>query len=162
MKLKLLTLILALAAPMICNAELPSIQLSSLQGEKVTTATLNAPGKPVLVSFFATWCKPCRRELTAIHDLYPDWQDETGMELIAVSIDIAQDQAKVRSLVEYEGWDYTVWLDPNSEFLKAVGGQSVPYTVLFDAQGNIVYSHMGYQDGQEASLYEEIKKISSK
>ncbi len=162
MRLKILTFILALAAPLLMKAEVPSIQLANMNGEKVNTASLEAPGHPVVVSFFATWCKPCIRELTAIADLYPDWQDETGMELIAVSIDIAQDEAKVRSLVESHGWEYAVWLDQNSEFLKAVGGQAVPYVLLIAPDGKVVYNHMGYQDGQENALYEEIKKVANK
>ena len=74
-----------------------------------------------MISFFATWCKPCNRELKAIHEVYPDWQEETGMKLIAISTDQAQNISKVKPLVDGEGWEYDILLDPNSAFLRAMG-----------------------------------------
>ena len=119
-------------------------------------------GKPLLLAFFATWCKPCNRELKAIAELYDEWQQETGMRLIAVSVDQAQNINKVKPLVDQNGWRYDVLLDPNSELRHALGIQLIPYTVLLDGQGNIVYRHNGYTDGAELELYEKIKEIASK
>ena len=81
-------------------AQLPSIQLKDLKGKTVDVSKLNNEGKPFVISFFATWCKPCNRELKAIHEFYPDWQEETGMKLIAISIDKAQNINKVKPLVD--------------------------------------------------------------
>ncbi|MDE5624745.1 MAG: TlpA family protein disulfide reductase, partial [Muribaculaceae bacterium] len=89
------------------SAALPSVPLQNLDGDAVNASTLGTDGKPVIVSFFATWCKPCMRELAAIEQVYDDWQDETGVELVAVSIDKAQDADKVRSLVASHDWPYT-------------------------------------------------------
>ena len=71
-------------------AQLPSVKLKDLNGKVVDTAKLSNDGKPFVISFFATWCKPCNRELKAISEQYADWQEETGMKVIAVSIDQAQ------------------------------------------------------------------------
>ena len=60
-------------------ATLPDVHLRDVNGQEVSVASLAQEGKPVIISFFATWCKPCMRELKAIHELYPDWQDETGV-----------------------------------------------------------------------------------
>ena len=91
---RLATIILALVAlfavALPASAQFPSVQLKALDGSPVDAATLSNDGKPFVVSFFATWCKPCLRELKAISEVYPDWQDETGMKLIAISIDEAQ------------------------------------------------------------------------
>ena len=102
-------------------AQLPSVQLKDLEGKTVNTAELSNNGKPFVISFFATWCKPCNRELKAIHEQYADWQEETGMKVIAVSIDQAQNINKVKPMVDGEGWEYEVLLDPNSEFRRAMG-----------------------------------------
>ena len=73
-----------------CNAQLPSVSLKDINGKNINTAQLSNDGKPFIISFFATWCKPCLRELKAIQDVYDDWQEETGMKVIAVSREGAQ------------------------------------------------------------------------
>lgn len=141
------------------QAQLPSIQLKDIDGKTVDTATLSNDGKPFVISFFATWCKPCLRELRAIAELYPDWQDETGMKMFIVSIDDAQNVAKVKPLVDAEGWDYDVLLDPNSDFVRALGISMVPHLLIVDGSGNIAESHSGYTDGGEAEVIAKIREL---
>lgn len=141
---------------------LPKVVLKDMEGRTVQTDTIANNGKPLLLAFFATWCKPCNRELKAIAELYDEWQQETGVRIIAVSVDQAQNINKVKPLVDQNGWRYDVLLDPNSELRHALGIQLIPYTVLLDGQGNIVYRHNGYTDGAELELYEKIKEIASK
>jgi peroxiredoxin len=153
--------VLAMAAFQ-ASAALPSVNLQNLDGQTINTATLGTEGKPVILSFFATWCKPCMRELTAIDQVYEDWQDETGVELIAVSIDKAQDADKVRSLIASHDWPYGVLLDANSELAKSLGVQVVPHVFVLDGNGNVVYTHSGYHDGGEIELYEHVKAVAKK
>ena len=148
----------ALAA-ITASAQLPSVQLKTLDGKVVNTATLSNDGKPFVISFFATWCKPCNRELKAIHEVYPDWQEETGVKLIAVSIDQAQNINKVKPLVDANGWEYDVLLDPNGDFKRALGIQMIPYVLIVDGKGNIVYKHNGYTDGAENELIEKVREL---
>ena len=112
-----------------------------------------------IIDFFATWCKPCNRELKAIHEVYPDWQEETGVKLIAVSIDQAQNINKVKPLVDEQGWEYEVLLDPNGDFKRALGIQMIPYVLIVDGKGNIVYKHNGYTDGAEEELIEKVREL---
>ena len=65
-------------------AQLPSVKLKDINGKVVDTAKLSNEGKPFIITFFAKWCKPCNRELTAINEVYADWQEETGVKVIAV------------------------------------------------------------------------------
>ena len=139
-------------------ATLPSVQLKDLNGMPVNTATLSNNGKPMIISFWATWCKPCIRELKAIHELYPEWKQETGVRIIIVSIDDAQNAQKVKPLVDGYGWEYDVLLDPNGDFKRAMNVQSVPHVFVLDGKGNIIHNHSGYTDGAEDELYELIKK----
>ena len=143
-------------------AQLPSAFLKDLDGKTVRTDTLSNMGRPFIIDFFATWCKPCNRELTAISEVYEDWQKETGMKLIAVSIDQAQNIHKVKPLVDQEEWQYDILLDPNSDFCRALGVQLIPYTLIVDGHGKIVYRHQGYVDGAESTLIEEIRKLQKK
>lgn len=160
--LKTIVLSLMLAVGLGASAGLPSVQLKTLDGKTVDTATLSNDGKPFVISFFATWCKPCNRELKAINEVYADWQEETGMKLIAISIDEAQNATKVKPLVDSEGWEYEVLLDPNSEFKQALGINMIPHVLVIDGQGNIAESHSGYTEGAEGHLIEKIRQLEAK
>lgn len=147
---------------MVTYAQLPSVQLKTLDGKTVNTAELSNDGKPFAVCFFATWCKPCNRELKAIHEVYPDWVEETGMKIFAVSIDQGQNIQRVKPLVDSEGWEYDVLLDSNMEFERACGIRLIPHTILCDGDGKIVWQHSGYQEGGEQELLDEVRKIVKK
>lgn len=157
---KLLFALMLLPLALAASAQLPSVQLKTLDGKTEDTAELSNDGKPFVISFFATWCKPCNRELKAINEVYPDWQDETGMKLIAISIDEAQNVSKVKPLVDSEGWEYEVLLDTNSEFKRTLGIQNIPHVLIVDGEGKIVFSHSGYTDGGEEQIIEKIREIT--
>jgi len=141
------------------HAQLPAIDLKDMSGKTVRTDTLQNGGRPLIIDFFATWCKPCNRELSAISEVYEEWQEETGVKLIAVSIDEAHHIHKVKPLVDRSGWPYEVLLDPNSDFKRALGIQLIPYTLIVDGNGRIAYKHQGYTDGAEEELIEEVRKL---
>lgn len=149
-----------LAATLAVSAQLPQVQVKDTKGRAVNAATLSNDGKPFVISFFATWCKPCLRELRAISEVYDDWRDETGMKLYLVSIDDAQNTSKVKPLVDAEGWDYDVLLDPNSDFFRAMGLQTVPHVMVVDGNGKIVHTHSGYTDGAETELIDIIRGLN--
>ena len=141
--------------------KIPAIKLKDYKGKIVNTAELGLKG-PIVFSFWATWCAPCKKELNAINDLYVDWQAETGVTLVAVSIDDEKTKSKVPIYVDGKAWEYIVLLDPNGDFKRAMGVNNVPHTFLVDTDGVIVYSHNNYAPGDEEKLYEEIKKLSLK
>lgn len=143
-------------------AQLPAVTLKTLDGRVVKTDTLNNGGKPFIIDFFATWCKPCNRELKAVNEVYADWQEETGVKLYAVSIDQAQNINKLKPMVDEYGWEYDVLLDPNSEFKQALGCQMIPYVVICDGDGKVVYRHSGYADGAENELIEKVRELINK
>lgn len=140
-------------------AQLPSVTLKDISGKVMDTAKLNNDGKPFIISFFATWCKPCNRELNAIHEVYPDWQDETGVKVVAISIDQAQNVAKVKPLVDGYGWEYEVLLDPNGDFKRAMGVNMIPAVFIIDGDGKIAESRSGYTDGSESHLIEKVREL---
>lgn len=141
------------------QAQVPSFQLKDINGKTVDTATLSNDGKPFIISFFATWCHPCLRELSNVAEVYEDWQDETGVKLIAVSIDNTQNANKVKPLVDSKGFEYDVLLDVNSDLARSLGVQNIPHVFLFDGEGKLVYNHIGYKDGDENTLYEHVKEL---
>ena len=145
-----------LCAMRLC-ASFPFVELNDVDGKNVKVNELTNQGKPVIIAFFATWCKPCIRELNAINDLYDDWQEETGVEMYIVSIDQGQDIKKVRPLANGNDWEYHVLLDPNGELKRAMNVQNVPHMFVLDSNGQIVYNHSGYTDGSEKEIRKYLK-----
>ena len=138
--------------------QLPSVNLKDMKGNAINTASLGFTG-PVVISFWATWCSPCKKELSAIHDLYEVWQEETGVNLVAVSIDDEKTKSQVSVYVNGKAWDYMVLMDPNGDFKRAMGVNNIPHTFLINQEGAIVYTHNNYAPGDEEILYQEIKKL---
>lgn len=141
---------------------IPSAMVKDLKGKTINTSTLDNEGKPMVISFWATWCKPCIQELININEDYEAWQKETGVKLVAVSIDDARNSTKVAPFVNGKGWDYQVLLDENSDFKRAMNVNNVPHTFLLDGNKKIVYQHTSYLPGDEDKLYEKIKEIANK
>lgn len=157
-----LAIVLLLSTANLINAQLPSVNLKDIEGKTVNTATLSNDGKPFIIDFFATWCKPCNRELKAIAEVYDDWQKETGVKVIAISIDQAQNINKVKPLVDSYGWEYQVLLDPNSEFKRAMGVQMIPAVFVIDGNGKIALFHNGYTEGGEQELIAKVRELIGK
>jgi len=139
---------------------LPSIDVKTLDGGSINITELENNGQPIVISFWATWCKPCKKELNTIAEVYEDWQDETGVKLVAISIDESRSMAKVSPYVNASDWDYEVYLDPNGDLKRAMGVSAVPHTFLLDSKKEIVWQHKGYVDGDEDELLEQIKKLA--
>ena len=135
---RLLIFLISSVCVLTVQAQLPKVTLKDINGKAVSTDTLSNGGQPFIIDFFATWCKPCNRELDAISEVYEEWQQETGVKFIAVSIDQAQNINKVKPLVDNHGWDYEVLLDPNGDLKRAFGIQVIPYVLVVDGQGDIV------------------------
>jgi peroxiredoxin len=137
----------------------PSVNVKTMEGQTVNIQDYLNDGQLTIMSFWATWCSPCKRELDAISEIYPEWQENYNVQLLAITIDDSRTMAKVPALVESKGWEYTVLSDSRKELQKALNFQTVPQTFLVNGKGEIVYTHSGYNPGDEFELEEEIKKL---
>lgn len=141
------------------DATIPDVDVKTLDGKTVNIRDYVGNDKITVLSFWATWCSPCKRELDAISEVYEDWQAEYDVQLLAVTIDDARSLAKVPALIETKGWQYTILADVKRELQKSLNFQTVPQTFLLDKNGEIVYTHSGYSPGDEYELEEEIQKL---
>jgi thiol-disulfide isomerase/thioredoxin len=155
----LTTLLLSYGIVFAQDRSLPNIEVKTLKGNSFNIQDLDNEGNPMVISFWATWCKPCKKELNAIAEVYDEWQDETGVKLIAISIDDTRSMSKVAPYVNSSDWDYDVYLDSNSDLKRAMGVSVVPHTFLINGEGKIVWNHKGYIDGDEEELYEQIEHL---
>ena len=140
-------------------ATLPSVDIRTLKGKVFNTKDIANDGKPMIISFWATWCKPCIAELQAIADVYDDWVEETGVKLYAISIDDSKTSARVAPFVNGRSWDYQVLLDANWDFKRAMNIGDVPFLCILNGKGEIVWQHTSYAPGSEEEIYKIIKEL---
>ncbi len=150
---------LAISLQAFAQDALPNVNVTTMDGTTISLQKASKSDAPVVISLWATWCVPCLKELDAISEVYEDWQDETGVSLIAVSVDDSRTVRRVKPLINGKGWDYTILLDTNNDVKRALGAATVPLTILVK-DGKIVYRHSGYSPGAENELYEKIKEFS--
>ena len=138
---------------------IPSVKLKDLTGATIDTGALENDGNPIVICFWATWCSPCKRELNTYMDYYGDWQEETGVKIVAVSIDDSRSINRVSPYIMSSGWEFEILLDPAGDFKRAMQVMNAPHTFLYNGTGELVWSHNSYADGDEEELYEELLKL---
>lgn len=144
----------------VMDKKVPAVVMKTLDGGKINSSEFSNNGKPMIINFWATWCAPCKKELDNISEVYSKWQKDTGVKIIAISIDDARTSSRVASQVEAKGWEFEVYIDENADFKRAMGVANPPSTFLVDGDGNIVYEHVGYAEGDEDELYEKVKELT--
>lgn len=144
------------------SKKLPDITITDLQGKPVRIQEFVKQNKFTIMSFWATWCAPCKRELDAISELYPEWTDTYDVNLVAITIDNARALTQVKPLIEEKGWEFDVLVDSKQELQQGLNFQAIPQTFVVDAEGNVLYQHEGYTPGDEYELEKIIKELSGK
>jgi thiol-disulfide isomerase/thioredoxin len=141
---------------------MPSILLKDMNGKPKNMSDYSKTGKITIISFWATWCSPCKKELNNINELYDDWKNKYDLVLVAVNTDNARNTQKVKPYVDGQGWEYDIIMDVNQDFQRALNIVQIPHTFLLDQNGEIVYQHSGYVEGDELALEEKIKALLAK
>ncbi len=145
-----------------CLAQVPGVKLEDQKGRPAESVkAITGGGTPAIVSFWRSDCIPCIKELSAIYDALPDWQEKAAFKVVAVSTDDSRSVAKARSMAQGKGWtdDYVMLYDLNQDFARAMNVTLTPQTFIFDGKGRLVYSHTGYTPGSEGELLKEILKL---
>lgn|SRR5690554_1785813 len=160
-RLLLVTVCLMFVTFAIGQNKLPNVSLKGLDHKPVNVANFNNSSKPVIVSFWATWCGPCIKELEAIKSKYAQWQKDYGVELVAISIDDSKTINRVKPMVTSKGWKYKVLLDTNQDLKRALNVVNVPYTMIL-YKGKVMFTHSNYTPGIENKIEQELNEITKK
>jgi len=139
---------------------IPSTLLRSTDGDEARLSDYAALKKPLVISFWATYCGPCLDEFDAVSELFEEWKKEVDFEFIAVSIDDSRSASKVKSLASGRKWPFIILIDQNQDVMRAMNVTGIPFYFIFDRNGKYVYKHSGYLPGDEFFMLKELKKIS--
>lgn len=138
--------------------EIPSVKLVTLNGKDFSSSEFNnLVDKPIVLSFWATWCIPCINELSAINDQLDSWQKKLNFDLYAISTDDSRTIKRVQPLANGKGWNFKVLLDKNQDLKRELNIAGIPYTIIIK-NGKIIYRHLGYVDGDENEILKIIKE----
>jgi len=160
---KLLTAITLAVAAFTAQAQsVPDVKIKNMDGATVSSNTIANDGKPMIISFWATWCKPCIKELETINEVYADWREQTGVKLVIVSIDDTRTTSSVAPFLNAKGWEYESYLDVNSDFRRAMNVNMVPHTFLLNGKREVINQHTSFAPGDEDKLFEKVKAAAGK
>jgi cytochrome c biogenesis protein CcmG/thiol:disulfide interchange protein DsbE len=139
---------------------LPSMQIKDMDGNMVNVKDLADSNHLTIISFWATWCGPCIKELDQIQQVYAEWQEKYKAQLIAVTVDDSRNTRKVKPMVIGRGWTYKVLMDENQDLARSLNVNNPPMTFLINKKGQIVYSHQGYVPGAEDELEKKLQEAA--
>jgi peroxiredoxin len=106
----------------------------------------------VLISFWATWCEPCKKEMNQLEALFKEHGD-SGLMVLSVSMDEPESQGDVRPFVKQRGFSYPVLLDTDTQVTNQFNPRrAAPYSLVIDRQEQISWTHEGYVPGDEKKL----------
>ena len=139
--------------------EIPSTPVKNKWGISIPFSSLIKEDTIYIVSFWATWCTPCIKELREISEVYPILQDSFRLKLIAVSVDDSRNSSKVFPKAVGEGWTYEVVSDQNQDLARSMNVNNVPMIFIINRKKEIVYSHQGYSPAFLEEILSELDKI---
>lgn len=135
---------------------IPDLKLKDLKNNSQGTKELTQ-GKISLINFWATYCVPCRKEMKHLNRINQTYQDD-GLQVIGVSIDDSRTVGRVKSLVRSQKLDYLMLLDSEKNLYKNFNTNAMPFSILLNSDGQIIWEHTGYIPGDEIKMETQIKK----
>jgi thiol-disulfide isomerase/thioredoxin len=144
------------------QSDLPATPVKDLTGKNVPFNQTVEKGKVTLISFWATWCIPCKKEIKMVRDKMSEWKSQTDFNYMTVSVDDSRATAQVKSYAKSQGWEFPAYQDPNSDLKRSLNFQNVPFTIIVDKDGKIAHMQSGYEAGGEDALFAKVKELAAK
>ena len=142
--------------------QLPVTQIKDISsGRKINFNDAIEKGKVTVVSFWATWCIPCKKEIKNISAKLPAWQKEADFNYATVSVDKSEAEGLARTYAISQGWKFPYYIDANSDLMRSLNFQNVPFIMIIDKSGKIAFTHSGYEEGGEAEVFAKVKELAA-
>ena len=130
--------------------------LKTFKNEVVPIDTLLQKG-PVLITFWAMWCKNCKEELQALKRIKSEYPFNK-ISIVAVNIDTPRNLARARSYVATHRFNFLFCVDPNQKLLKLFNAWAIPFSILVGKEREIVFKHTAFVSGDERKIQKKIKE----
>ena len=161
MKRLVVCIFLCLAALVAYGQQIPSVTLQDGAGKPVTTASLADGKTPFVVSIWMTTCKPCLKELDTLAEELPDWDASFPLRIYAVSMDDSRSMKRAVAMAQGRDWDgITSLFDVNADLRRALNVVNEPQVFVYDKNGKLFWTHVGYRPGDEQELLSQVKKCA--
>ena len=163
MKKLVVSLLLALAGWTAFGQQIPGVSLQDGAGKVVTTASLIDHKTPFVISIWMTTCKPCLKELDTLSEEIPDFDGGFPLRIYAVSMDDSRSIQRAVAMAQGRDWEgITALFDVNADLRRALNVSSVPQVFVYDKEGKLFYTHIGYRPGDEQELLNQVRKCYGK
>jgi len=137
--------------------KIPNLNIKLLDGSQSSIYELLKDG-PLLIDFWATWCKPCKKVMKYL-DRYHNTYRKQGFKVLMINQDTPRSLGKVKSYIRSQRYNFNVSLDPNQKVSKKLNGQVMPTIILVDKNGMVQWRHQGYIPGEEVEIERQIKTL---
>ena len=136
---------------------LPDLSVRLLDGKQVRLSALLEEG-PLLVSFWATWCAPCKKEMIFLEKFHQKY-NENSFRVLAISTDSPKSMSKVKSYIRAKKHTFLVGIDPNQEIAKKMNALLMPTTLILNKDRKVSWYHQGFIPGDEKEIEAQIRAV---
>lgn len=138
----------------------PDLLVTNIDGFETNINELSQE-KVIILNFWATWCEPCLKEMTAFNENLSLIEQELNSKLFSISIDDSRTVSRIKPMIHGNSWKFEVIPDGNQEIKRMFNIIDIPHTLLI-YKNKIVYETTGYLIGDEKILFEKIRAINPK
>ena len=136
---------------------LPDLSVKLLDGKQVRLSALLEEG-PLLVSFWATWCAPCKKEMIFLEEFHQKY-NENSFRVLAISTDSPKSMSKVKSYIRAKKYTFLVGIDPNQDIAKKMNALLMPTTLILNKDRKVSWYHQGFIPGDEKEIEAQIRAV---
>jgi cytochrome c biogenesis protein CcmG, thiol:disulfide interchange protein DsbE len=154
-RLAILFLLLFSSSPVFSQKTILNTTLLDLDGNTKELKSLVEPGKPTVISFWASWCKPCLEEIISLDKIIKEQKLEVNF--ILINTDEVRSLSKAKTISKQKRWSAHLLFDTNQDYMRALGVISLPKTYLYDKTGLLKASFNAYSKGDENNYVDLLK-----
>ena len=137
-----------------------SIQLKDVNSNTLSLDSVIANHAATILFFWALWAAKERSPLYTVRDVYAAWQKELNLEFLAISEDDSRNTTRIKSFTEGSQLPFPIILDPNNDLKRRLNFSQIPYCIIINQKGEIVYLKTGYLPGDEYEWEDQVKKLA--